>query len=90
MVGTSSSTNDSTKPTSNSPMSFVDLVETIFIPKEDIRSIENTEQQPTSTREESKDISTVPEEIPRLSTDHESKSDTPNNNTSKANITMLD
>jgi hypothetical protein len=66
---------DSTQPTSLSSMSFFDLVETIFIKKEDMKPIENVEQVPTNVNEESIDTATVSEEIPLLSTRHQPESE---------------
>jgi len=71
VVEASSLPDDSTQPTSLSSMSFFDLVETIFIKKEDTKPIENIEQVPTNVNEESIDTATVSEEIPLLSTRHQ-------------------
>jgi hypothetical protein len=68
VVEASSLPEDSTQPTSLSSMSFFDLVETIFIKKEDMKPIENIEQVPTN-------VATVSEEIPLLSTRHQPESE---------------
>jgi len=72
-VESSSLLDDSTEPSYHSSLSCVDLVETIFIKKEDIKPVE---QVPTNIKEDS--IST---EIPFLSAIHEPESETliPNN-----------
>jgi hypothetical protein len=67
-VESSSLPDDSTEPNYHSSLSFVDLVETIFLKKEDIKPVE---QVPID----------IKEEIPLLSTEHQSEPETliPNN-----------
>ncbi|CAF0904831.1 unnamed protein product [Rotaria sordida] len=63
----SSDDEDSTKPNYLSSMSFVNLVETIFVRKEDLKPIENIEPVTIDVKEESLDTTTISEEIPFLS-----------------------
>ncbi|CAF4106671.1 unnamed protein product [Adineta steineri] len=63
MVEPSSLPDDSTQPNYISSMSFVDLVETIFIKKEDIKPIENVEQIPTNAQETLTDTRPVSETL---------------------------
>ncbi|CAF1111328.1 unnamed protein product [Rotaria sordida] len=86
----SSSFDDSTEPTYLSSISFVNLVETIFVKKEDIKPVENVEQLPINTKEESMNTEIVSDEIPFLSVTHEPKSETLINNTSEKIETTLD
>ncbi|CAF1128757.1 unnamed protein product [Adineta ricciae] len=58
---------ESTKPTYTSSMSFVNLVETIFVKKEDLKPIENLESVSKNVKEELLDPGTISEEIPFLS-----------------------
>lgn len=58
-----SSSNDSTRPNYFSSMSFVNLVETIFVKKEDFKPIENLE----TVKEELLDPTNISEDIPFLS-----------------------
>src|SRR4051812_17439017 len=51
-IEASSAADDSTEPNYISSFSFVDLVETIFMKKEDIKPVENTEQVSTNVNEE--------------------------------------
>jgi hypothetical protein len=62
-----SSSEDSTKPNYLSSMSFVNLVETIFVKKEDLKPIENRESVPINIKEEFLDPTIISEEIPFLS-----------------------
>ncbi|CAF3470944.1 unnamed protein product [Rotaria socialis] len=58
---------DSTKPKYLSSMSFVSLVDTIFVKKEDLKPIENIEPVTINVKEEPLDTTTMSEEIPFLS-----------------------
>ena len=62
----------------------------IFIKKEDIKPVENIEQVPMNANEELTDTATVSEEMPLLSTKHESESDTLINNNSDEMGTTVD
>lgn len=76
VVEPSSLSDDSTQPTYSSSMSFFNLVETIFVKKEDIKPVENIEQVPTNVNEGSIDTTaTISEEIPLLSTESEKQVD---------------
>ena len=72
-VESSSLPDDSTEPNYPSSLSFVNLVETIFFKKEDIKPVE---QVPIDIKQESLNT-----EIPLLSTEHQSEPETliPNN-----------
>jgi hypothetical protein len=63
----SSEDEESTKPNYLSSMSFVNLVETIFIKKEEVKPIENIEPLKINVKEELLDTATISEEIPFLS-----------------------
>lgn len=67
-----SSGDESSKPPYLSSMSFVNLVETIYVKKEDLKQIENFETISTNIKEELIDSSSISEEIPFLSIKHES------------------
>ncbi len=90
VIETSSAIDDSTQPNYLSSLSFFDLVETIFIKKEDIKPVENIEQVPTNIKEQSMDTTTISEEISLLSTEHEPESETLINNNSEEKGTTLD
>lgn len=62
-----SSSDDSSKPNYFSSMSFVNLVETIFVKKEDFKPIENLEDVKINVKEELLEPTTTSEEIPFLS-----------------------
>ncbi|UJR30736.1 hypothetical protein I4U23_018256 [Adineta vaga] len=63
----SSISEESTKPNYVSSMSFVNLVETIFIKKEDLKPIENLDSVTMNVKEELLDPRTKSDEIPFLS-----------------------
>ncbi|CAF3708935.1 unnamed protein product [Adineta steineri] len=63
IVEPSSLPDDSTQPNYISSMSFVDLVETIFIKKEDIKPVENVEQITTNAQETLTDTRPVSETL---------------------------
>ncbi|CAF4663298.1 unnamed protein product [Rotaria sp. Silwood1] len=67
LLSSSEEEEDSTKPNYLSSMSFVNLVETIFVKKEDLKPIENIEPVTINVKEESLDTATISEEIPFLS-----------------------
>jgi hypothetical protein len=90
VIETSSADDDSTQPNYLSSLSFFDLVETMFIKKEDIKPVENIEQVPTNVEEESINTATISEEIPVISTNHEQESETLINNNSEEMGTTLD
>ncbi|CAF2755181.1 unnamed protein product [Rotaria sp. Silwood2] len=90
IVEGTSSLDDSTQPNYVAPISFFDLVGTIFVKKEDIKPVENVEQLPTNTNEESMNTEDVSEDIPFLSVKHEPESETLINNTSEEIGTTLD
>ncbi|CAF1146773.1 unnamed protein product [Adineta steineri] len=58
---------ESTKPNYLSSMSFVNLVETIFVKKEDLKPIENLKPEAINVKEELLDPRTISEDIPFLS-----------------------
>ncbi len=62
-----SSSEDSTKPNYFSSMSFVNLVETLFVKKEDLKPIENLENVTINVKEELLVPTTISEDIPFLS-----------------------
>ena len=62
-----SSSDESTKANYLSSMSFVNLVETIFIKKEDLKPIENINDVKINVKDELMDSSTITEDIPFLS-----------------------
>jgi hypothetical protein len=77
---------DSTKPNYLSSMSFVNLVETIFVKKEDIKPIENL----ANVKEELLDRPTISEDIPFLSIKPENECEFLINKTSDGLGTMSD
>ena len=89
-IETSSIPDDVEQPNYLTSMSFVDLVESLFMKKEDIKLIENVEQAPTNAEEESTDTTTISEEIPFLSTKQEPESETLINNNSEELRTTSD
>jgi len=90
VIETSSANDDSIQSNYPSSLSFFDLVETMFIKKENIKPVENIEQVPTNVEEESINTATISEEIPLLSTNHEQESETLINNNSEEMGTTLD
>lgn len=66
-ASSSSQEDDESKPKYLSSISFVNLVETIFVKKEDLKPIENIEPVTVNVKEESIDTATMSEEIPFLS-----------------------
>ncbi|CAF3374508.1 unnamed protein product [Rotaria sp. Silwood1] len=89
-VEDSSALDDSAQPNYLSSMSFFDLVETIFVKKEDIKPIENVEQLSNNAKEETMTTETISEGIPFLSDTHEPNSETLMNNTLEGIGTTLD
>jgi hypothetical protein len=73
MIDENSSSSDESKPTYLSSMSFVNLVESIFVKKEDRKPIENIEPMTINVKEELTDTATISEEIPFLSIKHEAE-----------------
>ena len=67
-----SSSDETSKPPYLSSMSFVNLVETIYAKKDDLKPIENFSTMPTNIKEELIDSSSISEEIPFLSIKRES------------------
>jgi hypothetical protein len=90
VIEESAVTADSTEPDYLSSLSFVDLVETLFTKKEDIKPVENIEQVSTNVNEELNDTATVCEEMPLLSTEHEPESEPLINNNSEEMKTTVD
>ncbi len=90
VIEESAVTADSTEPDYLSSLSFVDLVETLFTKKEDIKPVENIEQVSTNVNEELNDTATVSEEMPLLSTEHEPESEPLINNHSEEMKTTVD
>ncbi|CAF1428332.1 unnamed protein product [Adineta steineri] len=90
IVEPSSLPDDSTQPNYISSMSFVDLVETIFIKKEDIKPVENVEQITTNAQETLTDTRPVSEDIPLSPTTDELISETLINNSSEEMRTTSD
>ena len=58
---------EDSKPNYLSSMSFVNLVETIFVKKEDLKPIENLSNVSINVKDELLDPTTISEEIPFLS-----------------------
>lgn len=61
------SSSEDSKPNYLSSMSFVNLIETIFVKKEDLKPIENQENVSMNVKEELIDPTNISEEIPFLS-----------------------
>lgn len=71
--GNLSSSDDSSKPTYLSSVSFVDLIETIFVKKEDRKPMDYIEQVTVNVKKELMDTGSAAEEIPFLSMKREAE-----------------
>ena len=68
-----SSSDESSKPNYLSSVSFVNLIESIFVKKEDLKPIENLATVSTSVTEDQIDPTNMSEEIPFLSIKREAE-----------------
>jgi hypothetical protein len=83
VIEASSIIDESTEPNYRSSLSFVDLVETIFMKKD-------SKPVPTSMKEESVDTEPISEEIPLLSTPDKPESETRINTNSEEMTSTVD
>jgi hypothetical protein len=68
-----SSSDDSNKPTYLSSMSFVNLVETIFVKKDEFKPMEHIDTISSNIKDELLDSTTITEEIPFLTIKRETE-----------------